>query len=77
MQKKSIWNSPLTASLIHSEKVTMPEMLVGYLIGPFGAMLASGIFTSMLQSYFTDVLKLDLGFLTVLQLFSTILIIAD
>lgn len=76
MQKKSIWESPMTSSLIHSEKVTLPEMLIGYLIGPFGAMLASGIFTSMLQSYFTDVLKLDMGFLTVLQLVSTILIIA-
>ena len=51
-------------------------MLLGYFIGPFGALLSSGIFTSILQNYFTDVLKLDLSFLTGLQLFSTILIVA-
>lgn len=51
-------------------------MLIGYFIGPFGALLASGIFTSILQNYFTDVLKLNLTFLTTLQLFSTILIVA-
>lgn len=51
-------------------------MLIGYLIGPFGALLSSGIFTSILQSYFTDVLKLNLSFLTTLQLVSTILIVA-
>ena len=51
-------------------------MLFGYLIGPFGALLASGIFTSQLQNYLTNVLKLDLGFLTTLQLLSTILIVA-
>ena len=50
-------------------------MLFGYLIGPFGALLASGIFTSQLQNYLTNVLKLDLGFLTGLQLLSTILIV--
>ena len=53
------------------------EMLLGYFIGPFGALLSSGIFTSILQNYFTDVLKLDLGFLTTLQLVSTVLIVAS
>ena len=65
-----------TNPAIKSEKVRLPEMLIGYFIGPFGALLASGIFTSQLQGYFTDVLKLDLTFLTALQLFSTILIVA-
>lgn len=51
-------------------------MLLGYFIGPFGAMLSSGIFTSILQNYFTDVLKLDLHFLTTLQLVSTLFIVA-
>lgn len=72
----SIWDSPLTSCLARPDRVTTPEMLIGYLIGPFGAMLSSGIFTSMLQSYFTDVLKLNLAFLTGLQLVSTVLIIA-
>ena len=63
-------------SLIKSEDVKMPEMIIGYFIGPFGALLASGIFTSILQNYFTDVLKLDLTFLTTLQLVSTVFIVA-
>lgn len=75
-QKKSIWDGSLTASYIKTDEVKMPEMLIGYFIGPFGALLSSGIFTSILQGYFTDVLKLNLTFLTALQLFSTILIVA-
>ena len=73
---KDFWNGPLTGSRIKSDDVKLPEMLIGYFIGPFGALLASGIFTSILQNYFTDVLKLNLTFLTTLQLFSTILIVA-
>ncbi len=77
MQSKSnFWSTPLTSSRIKSADVKLPEMLLGYFIGPFGALLSSGIFTSILQNYFTDVLKLDLTFLTTLQLFSTILIVA-
>lgn len=74
--KKDFWNSPLTRSAIRTDEVRLPEMLLGYFIGPFGALLSSGIFTSILQNYFTDVLKLDLTFLTTLQLLSTILIVA-
>ncbi len=74
--KQDFWNTPLTRSLVRSEEVKLPEMLMGYFIGPFGALLSSGIFTSILQNYFTDVLKLNLTFLTTLQLFSTILIVA-
>ena len=50
-------------------------MLLGYFIGPVGGLLSSGIFTSILNTYFTDVLKLDLTFLTTLQLVSTIFIV--
>ena len=75
-RKGDFWNSPLAASFIKSDEVKLPEMLFGYFIGPFGAMLSSGIFTSMLQQYFTDVLKLNLGFLTGLQIVSTFLIVA-
>lgn len=73
--KRGFWNSPLVRSRITTEEIRLPEMLFGYLAGPFGALLASGIFTSILQSYFTDVLKLDLAFLTGLQLVSTIFIV--
>ena len=75
MKKKGIWSNPLLSSKIKSPGVKPPEMLIGYFIGPFGALLASGIFTGMLQKYLTDVLKLDLNFLTGLQLVSTIFIV--
>lgn len=75
-QKQSnFWNTPLTSSLIKGKDVKLPEMLLGYFIGPVGGLLSSGIFTSILNTYFTDVLKLDLTFLTTLQLVSTILIV--
>lgn len=74
-EKQSIWNNPLFRTKIKSPDVKPPEMLIGYFIGPFGALLASGIFTGMLQKYLTDVLKLDLNFLTGLQLISTIFIV--
>ena len=48
-QKQDIWGSPLLRSQVSSPNVKPPEMLIGYLIGPFGALLASGIFTSKLQ----------------------------
>lgn len=73
---RNFWTTPLARSAVKTEAVRAPEMLLGYLVGPFGALLSSGIFTSMLQNYFTDVLKLDLAFLTTLQLFSTLLIVA-
>ena len=74
-REKGFWNSPLTKSAITSPEVKLPEKLIGYFIGPFGAMLSSGIFTSFLQAYLGDVLGLDAGFLSVLQLVSTILIV--
>lgn len=75
--KNEFWNNPLVRSRVRNQDVKLPEMLLGYLIGPFGALLASGIFTSILQTYFTDVLKLDLAFLTTLQLVSTIFIVVS
>lgn len=73
--KGGFWTTPLTSSLIRDKDVRVPEMLLGYFIGPLGGLLSSGIFTSILNTYFTDVLKMDLAFLTTLQLFSTILIV--
>ncbi len=73
--KKSIWSNPFLRTRVKSDNVKVPEMLLGYFIGPFGALLSSGIFTSILQNYFTDVLKMNLTFLTTLQLISTILIV--
>ena len=75
-EKKGIWGSPIAQSRIKSSDVKLAEMLFGYFIGPFGALLSSGIFTSQLQNYLTNVLKLDLAFLTGLQLVSTLFIVA-
>ena len=75
-KKNDFWSTPLTSSLIRSTEVRLPEMLLGYFIGPFGALLSSGIFTSFLNKYFTDVLALDEAFLSVLQVASTLLIVA-
>ena len=75
-EKQGIWSNPLLSSKISSPDVKPPEMLIGYLIGPFGALLSSGIFTSFLNQYFTDVLRLDTAFLSGLQLVSTIFIVA-
>lgn len=76
MKKSNFWSSPFTGSRIKTEEVRLPEMLFGYLIGPFGALLSSGIFTSFLNKYLTDVLHLSTGFLSGLQIVSTIFIVA-
>ena len=75
-KKTDFWSTPLTRSAIRSQEVRLPEMLLGYFIGPFGALLSSGIFTSFLNKYFTDVLALEEAFLSVLQVASTVLIVA-
>ena len=75
-KKTDFWSTRLTRSAIRSQEVRLPEMLLGYFIGPFGALLSSGIFTSFLNKYFTDVLALDEAFLSVLQVASTVLIVA-
>lgn len=72
-------DSIITKSLstrIRTDEVKTAELLLGYFIGPFGAMLSSGIFTSFLQAYLGDVLGLSAGFLSVLQLVSTVLIVS-
>lgn len=79
---KSLFDKPLLSSKVKSVNVKLPELLFGYLVGPFGALLASGIFTSYLNTYFTNVLfggvestALSM-FSMLLPLLSTILIIA-
>lgn len=75
-KKKEFWSGPVGGSFIKTNEVRLPEMLIGYFIGPFGALLSSGIFTSMLQKYLNEVLGLDNSFLTILPLISTIFIVA-
>lgn len=87
MEKKSIFENPILSTKVKSANVKLPEMLFGYFLGPFGALLASGIFTSFLNRYWTDILfanyKTDgvlpqsiTTFLTLLPLLSAILIVA-
>lgn len=75
-KRKSFFEQPWARSCIRTDAVKPAELLIGYFIGPFGAMLSSGIFTSFLQAYLGDVLGLNAGFLSVLQLVSTALIVA-
>lgn len=86
-EKKSLFERPLLSTKVKSANVKLPEMLFGYFLGPFGALLASGIFTSFLNRYWTDILfanyKVDGAlpeninlFLTLLPLLSAILIVA-
>ena len=85
--KKSLFEKPLLSTKVKSANVKLPEMLFGYFLGPFGALLASGIFTSFLNRYWTDVLFVNYKvngllpnsinlFLTLLPLLSAILIVA-
>lgn len=79
--KNSFLDKPIFASRIKSANVKFPELILGYFIGPIGALLASGIFTSFLNSYWTEILfKGQLTsavntFLTLLPLLSAVLIV--
>ena len=54
--RKSLFEKPLLSTKVRSANVKPVEMLLGYLVGPFCAMLANGIFTTYLTRYFRDVL---------------------
>lgn len=81
-EKTSIFEKPVLKTRIRSANVKLPEVVFGYLIGPFGAMLAGGIFSSFLNKYWTEVLFADQltdtvnTFLTLLPMLSAILIVA-
>ena len=85
-KKNSIFDNPVLSTKIKSANVKFKEMLFGYFLGPFGALLASGIFTNFLNRYWTDVLFVNYKtngvlpstittFLTLLPLLSAILIV--
>ncbi len=86
--RKSLFENPVFATRVKSANVKAPELLFGYFLGPFGALLASGIFTSFLNRYWTDVLFVNYKdadgalpafittFLTLLPMLSAILIVA-
>ena len=44
-KKRSVFDNPILSTKVKSANVKpFPELLFGYFIGPFGALLASGIF---------------------------------
>ncbi|MBP5216809.1 MAG: MFS transporter [Bacilli bacterium] len=81
MAKKGFFETRLLRSRIKSPGVKLLEAGLGYFIGPFGAMLAGGIFSNFLNKYWTEVLfagQLDetvQSFLALLPMLSAILII--
>lgn len=58
------------------ENVSFQEMALGYLIGPFGALITNAVFTSFLNRFYTDILGMAGKFLTLLPLVSTIFVVA-
>lgn len=85
MEKKSTGNAflakPIFNTRVKSANVKQKEILLGYFIGPFGALLSSGIFGAVLNKYWTDVLFLGemtdavSRFLMLLPLVSLILVV--
>ena len=57
MRRQSFWSHRFTRTRIKSEKVQLPEMLFGYILGPMGASISGSIFGSILQSYFIRVFQ--------------------
>lgn len=87
--KKSVFEKPLLSTKIRSANVKLPEMLFGYLLGPFGGLLLSGILGAQITTYWKYVLfaaeyadassavyKTVTTFTTLLPLLSAILIVA-
>lgn len=54
--KKSIIEKPIFKTKITSANVKPREMLLGYFIGPFIALISNAIFGSYLNRYYTDVI---------------------
>ncbi|MDF7666150.1 MFS transporter [Bifidobacterium sp. ESL0745] len=50
------FNRPIVRTRITTAKVRPPEMLLGYLVGPFCALISNAIFGSYLNRYYSDVL---------------------
>ena len=87
MSKTSFFDRALMRTKIKSANVKPVESLLGYLVGPFCAMLANGIFTTYLNRYFRNVLFAEElasgsalagtveGFLTIFPILSAVFIV--
>lgn len=56
MEKKKFFDNPLFRTKITSANVKPKEMLLGYFIAPFCALISNAIFGSYLNRYYSDVL---------------------
>lgn len=56
MKITKIVENPIFHTKIKSENVKIPEMIIGYFLAPFCAMLANSIFGAYLNRYYVDVL---------------------
>jgi len=72
--KRDIFSSRLLQSRIHSENTTKSEQILGYFVGPcLVYMMYNGVAGTYLTQFYTDVLGLAGGFLTMMPLVSKIL----
>ena len=53
---KSIFESSILSSKVKEKDVKINEMIFGYFLGPFCAMISNSIFSSYLSRYYSDVL---------------------
>ena len=80
MSLNKIFNLPVFKTKITSANVKTPEMLIGYFIAPFSALISNAIFGSYLNRYYSDIIgwtdatKFGM-FSTLLPILSTILIL--
>ena len=56
MDKNIIFDNPILRTKIKSSEVKPKEMLIGYLIAPFCALISNAIFASYLNRYYSDVI---------------------
>ncbi|MCI5699430.1 MAG: MFS transporter [Lachnospiraceae bacterium] len=56
MKKNGFFENPLFRTKITSANVKVKEMLLGYFIGPFCALISNAIFASYLNRYYADVI---------------------
>ena len=72
--KRDIFTSRLLQSRIHSENTTKSEQILGYFVGPcLVYMMYNGVAGTYLTQFYTDVLGIAGGFLTMMPLVSKIL----
>lgn len=73
-QKASIWEHPLLRSKTNREKVTLPEMAVGYFLGPFLVLAMTSVISSYYLTFYRtyDDIVNQGAFLTLLPLLSVI-----